>query len=114
MATTYGAMGAASMWPALNCLYMAIGVPLTHRRLLKGEMWRWLGDILPPLLSASMVAVVGRRLAGAAMSVAMEIVVLLSVLFCAAVAAAMVSSSVRPWLVTQLLKVKLLRAKPAC
>jgi O-antigen/teichoic acid export membrane protein len=114
MATTYGAMGAASMWPALNFVYMAIGVPLTHRRLLKGEALRWLGDIALPLVSALFVAFVGRRLAGATMSVPVEIVVLLGVLFCAAGAAAMVSSSIRPWLISQLLKIKILRAKPAC
>jgi O-antigen/teichoic acid export membrane protein len=114
MATTYGAIGAASMWPALNCIYMAIGVPLTHRRLLKGEALRWLRDIALPFVSASFVAVIGKRLAGATMSPLVKIVVLLGVLFCAASAAALVSSAIRPWLISQLLKVKILRAKPAC
>jgi O-antigen/teichoic acid export membrane protein len=41
MATHYGPVGAAGVWVALNSIYMAIGVPLTHRRLLQGEMSRW-------------------------------------------------------------------------
>jgi O-antigen/teichoic acid export membrane protein len=43
LATRFGAVGGASVWVALNVIYMAIGVPLTHKRLLKGETWRWFG-----------------------------------------------------------------------
>jgi O-antigen/teichoic acid export membrane protein len=114
MATTYGAIGAASMWPAFNCMYMAIGVPLTHRRLLKGEALRWLSDIVLPLLSALLVAVVGKQLVVATLSPPVEIVVLLGLLFCAMGAAAFVSSSIRPWLISQLLRIKVVRAKPVC
>ncbi len=41
MTTHYGAVGAAAVWVPLNSIYMLIGVPLTHRRLLQGEMRRW-------------------------------------------------------------------------
>jgi len=41
MSKKYGAVGAASVWLGLNAVYMIVGVPLTHRRLLKGEAVRW-------------------------------------------------------------------------
>ena len=41
MTKRYGAAGAAAVWLGLNSVYMLIGVPLTHRRLLKGEAFRW-------------------------------------------------------------------------
>ena len=37
MTMHYGAAGAASVWLGLNGIYMVIGVPLTHRRLLEGR-----------------------------------------------------------------------------
>jgi len=106
MATTYGAVGAASVWAALNCAYMAIGVPLTHRRLLKGEAWPWLGDIALPLAPVLLIAGIGRGLIAASMSRPAAIFALLVLIFCATVAAALVSPSIRPWLITQVLRPK--------
>ncbi len=58
MATHYGPVGAASVWLILNAVYMLVGVPLTHRRLLRTEMTRWfVHDVLPA--SAAVVLVVG-------------------------------------------------------
>ena len=42
---------------------MSIGVPITHRRLLKGEAGRWFTqDLIPPLLAATLLAGLGRML----------------------------------------------------
>jgi O-antigen/teichoic acid export membrane protein len=41
MTNWYGAVGAASVWAVLNVLYVLVDVPLTHRRLLKGQTVRW-------------------------------------------------------------------------
>jgi O-antigen/teichoic acid export membrane protein len=58
MTVLRGPVGAASVWLGLNLVYMLVGVPLTHRRLLPHDMGRWLGeDVLPP--SAAALAVVG-------------------------------------------------------
>jgi O-antigen/teichoic acid export membrane protein len=55
-ATTYGIVGAASMWVALNVGYIVIGVQLMHRRLLPAEKWRWYGrDVLRPMAAAGLV-----------------------------------------------------------
>ncbi len=58
----YGGVGAASAWLALNLAYLAIGIPLMHRRLLGHEMWRWyVADIGPPI-AASVLIVASWRL----------------------------------------------------
>ncbi len=57
MTMNYGAAGAASAWLGLNAIYMIIGVPLTHRRLLKGEASRWFTkDVGIPLVGSLMIA----------------------------------------------------------
>jgi O-antigen/teichoic acid export membrane protein len=59
----YGPVGAAFVWVLLNGIYMAFGVPITHRRLLKGEAGRWFTqDLIPPLLAATLLAGLGRML----------------------------------------------------
>ena len=63
LAGRYGALGAASMWAALNLGYVAIAVPLMHRRLLEGEMVSWYRrDILPAALAAVVSAFAARNL----------------------------------------------------
>jgi O-antigen/teichoic acid export membrane protein len=50
MAALYGAPGAASIWVAMNLVYVVVTVPIMHRRLLRGERWRWLSrDVAIPL-----------------------------------------------------------------
>jgi hypothetical protein len=50
MASFYGAVGAAFMWVIFNCGLLLVGIQLMHRRLLKGEQWRWyLEDVGLPL-----------------------------------------------------------------
>jgi O-antigen/teichoic acid export membrane protein len=57
MTTSYGAPGAASVWLALNTIYMIVGVPLTHRRLLKGEAFRWFTkDVGIPMAGSLIIA----------------------------------------------------------
>ena len=56
LGTRYGGPGAASVWVVLNCVHLFVAVPLMHRHLLRGELWRWYGhDVLLPL-SAVLVA----------------------------------------------------------
>jgi O-antigen/teichoic acid export membrane protein len=57
VATHYGAVGAAYACLGLQASNMLIGVPLTHRRLLRHEMTNWfLQDIGPPLVASVLVA----------------------------------------------------------
>ena len=61
MTRHYGGVGAASVWLGLNAIYMIIGVPLTHRRLLKGEALQWIKkDVGIPLAGSLFVAGIAR------------------------------------------------------
>jgi len=63
MTRQYGPSGAASVWLGLNAVYMGIGVPLTHRRLLKGEAFRWFTkDVGTPLAGSFAIASIPRIL----------------------------------------------------
>jgi O-antigen/teichoic acid export membrane protein len=58
----FGAAGAASVWAVLNLIYMAIGVPLTHWKLLPGDARRWfLGDLAVPLTVSVLATGIARR-----------------------------------------------------
>ena len=47
----YGAVGAATVWLALNVGYILFLIPLMHQRLLRGEMYRWyVSDVGIPFL----------------------------------------------------------------
>jgi O-antigen/teichoic acid export membrane protein len=50
----YGMLAAAWIWVGVNVFYLAVAVPLMHRRLLRGELARWLlGDVLAPSCAAA-------------------------------------------------------------
>lgn len=60
-AVHFGAKGGAATWALLNIFYLVVGLPLTHRRLLPGEMLPWLlRDLGYPLLAVAVVMAVAR------------------------------------------------------
>ena len=62
MASQYGGVGAAAMWAVINTIYMLVGIPLTHRRLLPGEAARWFMEgLLLPLVITLVVIWTGRQ-----------------------------------------------------
>lgn len=59
--THFGAQGGAAMWAVANGLYLLVGLPITHKYLLRGETKEWLlGDILLPLVASLSVVGLGR------------------------------------------------------
>jgi O-antigen/teichoic acid export membrane protein len=82
VAPRYGAVGAAAIWAGLNAAYLLTGMPLTHRRLLRGSGRRWLTeDVGLPATIAVGVAAVGQFVASrlglsAGSAVAFAVVVL--------------------------------------
>lgn len=101
----YGVMGAAAVWVMLNSLYMLVGVPLTHQRLLRGETWRWFAeDVGLPLAAALLVIAMGRSLIVSPMSSGVAAFTALSIVFFAMLAAALAAPQLRIWLLTKLLK----------
>jgi O-antigen/teichoic acid export membrane protein len=62
--SAYGATAAAVIWIILNMGYVAVALPVMHRRLLRAEMWRWYGqDVFVPGLAAFAAAGFVRLLA---------------------------------------------------
>ncbi len=60
LAQKFGAIGGAGSWATLNLIYVFVGTWLTHKILLKGIGRQWLmGDVLLPLLIASLIGVLG-------------------------------------------------------
>ncbi len=103
MATHYGPMGAAFVWLGLQAINMLIGVPLTHRRLLRHEMTRWfLQDVGPPLAAAVVVAALARVLITGQMSPLTTSVALFVVFLAALAAAASLAPQIRRRLLTKL------------
>ncbi|MES2919220.1 MAG: oligosaccharide flippase family protein [Pseudomonadota bacterium] len=53
----YGVMVAAWIWVAINATYILVSITVMHRRILRGEKWRWYwNDVLQPLLAGALVA----------------------------------------------------------
>ena len=58
----YGAMGAAIIWVILNFGYITLGIYFMHKKILKGEKWRWyIDDIIKPIFSALTVVLLTRK-----------------------------------------------------
>jgi O-antigen/teichoic acid export membrane protein len=59
----YGAVGSAAVWASVSFVYMIASVTLMHRRMLQGELSRFLfRDTALPLAAATAVALIGREL----------------------------------------------------
>jgi O-antigen/teichoic acid export membrane protein len=56
MASLYGAVGAAFIWVVLNIGFVLFSSQLMHRRLLRGEQWRWYASDVGLPLSVSLGA----------------------------------------------------------
>jgi len=107
----YGLVGAATVWVLLNGGYVLIVMQIMHRYLLRGELWRWyLEDIGLPLVAALPVAALGRGLIGPHLATANLIVSLVILSLATVTAAIFASKYTRGWLVTRIVKLKLLRS----
>jgi O-antigen/teichoic acid export membrane protein len=101
----YGAVGAALMWVALNCGYVFIAIQIMHRRLLKGEQWRWYQqDVGLPLAVTLFFTWVGRWLLPAHLSPPFMILYLAMVGTVSLVATALAAPQIRFILVARLNK----------
>lgn len=65
----YGAIGGAIGWLVLNASYVLVRIQLMHRRILKGQQWKWyFEDLLLPGVGAFAVAITGKLLLSPATS----------------------------------------------
>jgi len=94
----YGAVGAATIWIALNCSYVLISLQIMHRRLLPGEQWRWyFEDVGLPLVAALSVSSVGRLLVHNQMALPKVLVSLMIIFVLAVISAALAAPQIRTW-----------------
>jgi len=106
-AKNYGPRGAAFVWMSVNTLFLVISLPITHSKLLRGDAWLWLVEVAMPLSVVGLIAAIGRGLIGTSMSLPLTAAILVGLLFCATLSAALVSPSIRLWLTCQLSRAKL-------
>jgi O-antigen/teichoic acid export membrane protein len=101
MVKWYGAVGAAMFWLGLNAFHIFVGVPLTHRRILKGEAQLWfLKDFGLPLTVASVTALIGRLVLPRTMAPALEAASIGIIWLAAAVLTAFSVPIIRQWLLS--------------
>lgn len=61
LALHFGALGGALAWASINTLYFFITPQLIHRKILKGEAFKWYwDDTLKPLLAGLAVVLIGK------------------------------------------------------
>ncbi len=96
LSTHYRAPGGAAAWLIVNVAYVAVGMPLIHRRLLHGELRRWYRlDFVPPALASSAVAGLAAALMPSALGRLGELTWMAGGLACTLVAAVLVTGEVR-------------------
>ncbi len=96
--THYGAKGGAAMWAVANGLYLAIGLPVTHKYLLGGETGKWLlGDVLLPLLSTFLIVGLGRLLMPVDLGILATIIFVAATWALATLLASLSSRQMRQW-----------------
>jgi O-antigen/teichoic acid export membrane protein len=62
-ATTWGGVGAGWAWLGANLAYLLAWVPWVHRRMMPGQHTRWIThDLLPPLATATVCALLSSRI----------------------------------------------------
>jgi O-antigen/teichoic acid export membrane protein len=92
----FGARAAAASWIAVNATYLLVTIPLMHRRLLQGQLGRWLVfDVLLPAGAALAVAVPARALLQATWHPVVQIVYIACVGLVCALAVIVVAPTVR-------------------
>lgn len=102
-AKNYGPVGVAFVWLGMQAANMLIGIPLTHRRLLRHELFPWLfQDVGPLALAVVLVAFLGRALVSSQFSPLPAAAAMLIVLICALVTGACVAPVIRRRLLLKL------------
>jgi hypothetical protein len=56
LSRTWGGVGAALAWIALNLGMLSFAMTRMHRRVLRGELAHWYARLLPPALAVALVA----------------------------------------------------------
>jgi len=102
----FGAVGAATVWVALNLVNMIAVVPIMHRRLLPREAWGYFRDIGLPLIATIGLTALGRLIFRNLTSPATVLAALSSVLLGSFAVAVLAAPEIRSWALLQLMNTK--------
>jgi O-antigen/teichoic acid export membrane protein len=92
----WGAVGAAGVWIGLNMGYLLIGIQVMHRRLLSDDKWDWyIDDVIKPLGAVATLSIFSWLALGENAGTWVTLVVLLTTLIAATIAAIANSNSLR-------------------
>jgi len=92
----YGMLGAASAWLFVNIAYLVVGMPIMHKKMLVGELSRWLFvDILKPVIIPVVVMTVGKIILPTELSGWLLIIYLFTILIIAAFSSLIGAEQVR-------------------
>jgi O-antigen/teichoic acid export membrane protein len=103
----FGPVGAATVWAVLNILNMLVVVPITHRRLLPGEVWGYFRDVGLPLASAIGMAMLGKLIFASPSSSVKTVAVLSGVWLGSSVMAVLAAPRIRSWTLARVVNAKL-------
>ncbi len=96
LTTTYGPVGAASVWVLLNASIFAVSGALTHRRVLRGEAFEWyVYDVGVPALSVLAITVLAKYLFGSEMEQVARVAVLGGVFVISTMSAILATGHIR-------------------
>ena len=99
LAMQYGGVGAAAVWVGFNLAFIAVSVPIMHRRVLPGEGWYWfLRDVVSPLAAVTVTAFAFRLVLPATESALLTALGILVAYAVTAASAIAVSSEIRGFL----------------
>ncbi len=108
MTSKFGAVGAALVWVVLNGGYLLFAVPIMHRKLLKGEKWRWyLEDVGIPVSGVLVCGGIARFLLPGHMSMFATTAYLVGMWIVLMTVCALLSRHIREFLFGQLYKIRL-------
>lgn len=95
LASTFGAVGAASIWVMLNFSGLLISSFVTHHRLMKGELRKWYIELVKPLLATIVITTIARFIIPSGQSKIMLMLFIATTTILSFIAAALVSAGVR-------------------
>jgi O-antigen/teichoic acid export membrane protein len=99
--SSYGAIGAACCWLALQLAFLTVFVPVAHRQVFPGELAHWyLWSVLAPGLASGVIAFTLSTLLVPSSTPPIEVLVIALALASGTVAAVALSPSARSWLIS--------------
>jgi len=101
LVSVYGAFGACFVWIAIYTVQVFVMIHYMHRRILKGEKWKWyVNDVVKPLIPPLIIVAISRQLLKSTMSTPFLISSLVVIFLVSVCSSAMSSNQIRMLILT--------------